>query len=712
MMAGLIVDASATRPHAGRLARALWVVALGLGAGYGVLLLLNRGTHLPGMTLELVQSLPFIVVGGTIGLLVASRRPSNPIGWILLIMATTLALQEALEHYAILSYLTWRRSLPAARWAAWGQVWLLQTFFPILIAVMLMLFPDGHFISSRWRRFALGALVVNAIALISMALTPGALEPACCAIGFPVTNPVGVPFLSGAEESVGAGPNSSIGVIVITVLGVVVMFPAAVASLALRGRRGTADIRGQIGLVLVTIVIAAVLLLFGTAVTFARSGPTAAPIFNVAISLVAIGLPAAIGVAILRHRLFEVDVVIRKTVLYATTAVLLVALFVTVAVVVGRVAGRSQTGAVAAALAIGLCFQPATRLARRIADRVVYGKRATPFEVLAEFSERVAGTHAEEDVLPRMARVLGEAVGARRSEVWLHVGRDLRVAASWPTDTLISDAIPVSGDELPAIGGAGYSVAVRDGVQLLGALAVTKAPNDPITPSESRLISYLASQAGLVVRNVRLIEELRASRQRLVRAQDEERRRLERNIHDGAQQQLVALAVKLRLLQQLSGRDPAKAEELAGALQGDAQVALEDLRDLARGVYPPLLADQGLQAALSAQAGRSSIPVTVDADGVGRYPRDIEAAVYFCCLEAMQNAAKHAGGSAATVRLTPGGSELAFEVADSGPGFDSSSSSFGTGLQGMIDRLDAIGGKLEVHSSPGEGTRIVGRIAI
>jgi signal transduction histidine kinase len=210
-----------------------------------------------------------------------------------------------------------------------------------------------------------------------------------------------------------------------------------------------------------------------------------------------------------------------------------------------------------------------------------------------------------------MARVFGEAVGARQSAVWLHIGRDLRVAASWPPGAATSESVAVVGDELPDLGGADYAVPVRDNTQLLGALAVTKAPNDPITPTESKLISHLASQAGLVLRNVRLIEELRASRQRLVRAQDEERRRLERNIHDGAQQQLVALALKLRLLQQLSERDPAKARDLAGALQGEAQTALEDLRALARGIYPPLLADQGLQAALSAQAGRSLIQVTV-----------------------------------------------------------------------------------------------------
>jgi hypothetical protein len=362
----VVVEGSAERrTRTRRLAWVLWAFGLGFGALYGSLLLLNRGTPLPGATLELIQSTPFVVVGGTIGLLVASRRPSNPIGWILLSMALVVAAQQALEQYAILSYLTRPHPLPAAAWAAWGQVWLLQTFFPVLIAGMLMLFPDGRFLSRRWRVLATAGLVVNGVALVLMAVTPGLIEPACCAINFPVSNPAGLPFLSGAAEGDSGGPSSSIGAIAITILGVVVMLPAAIASLAIRRQRGSVEVRNQIGLVLVTIAVAAILLLAAVVVAVTASGPSATPIFNVAISLVAIGLPVAIGTAILRHRLFDVDVVIRKTVLYATTAILLVALFVVVAVLVGRLAGRSQAGAIVAALVIGLSFQPATRVARK-----------------------------------------------------------------------------------------------------------------------------------------------------------------------------------------------------------------------------------------------------------------------------------------------------------------------------------------------------------
>jgi signal transduction histidine kinase len=236
--------------------------------------------------------------------------------------------------------------------------------------------------------------------------------------------------------------------------------------------------------------------------------------------------------------------------------------------------------------------------------------------------------------------------------------------------------------------------------------------NDPMNPAKRKLVEDLASQAGLVLRNVRLIEELRASRQRLVAAQDKERRKIERNIHDGAQQQLVALAVKQRLAASMIGRDEERARAILEELQSETNQALEDLRNLARGVYPPLLADQGLASALEAQARKSAVPVDVIADGVGRFPQEIEAAVYFSCLEALQNVAKYARASGAVIRLTDVGGELRFEVEDDGVGFDTSSTGYGTGLQGMADRLDALGGRIDVSSARGSGTTITGAVPV
>jgi signal transduction histidine kinase len=226
------------------------------------------------------------------------------------------------------------------------------------------------------------------------------------------------------------------------------------------------------------------------------------------------------------------------------------------------------------------------------------------------------------------------------------------------------------------------------------------------------LVSGLASQAGLALRNVRLVQDLRDSRRRIVAAQDERAKRLERDIHDGAQQQIVALAVKLRLTDAMMDRDTAAAHDLLRQLQTEANDALENLRDLARGIYPPLLADKGLTAALEGQARKSPLPITLDADAVGRYTPEIEAAVYFCSLEALNNVVKYAAASRVEVLLVQSDGHLTFEIRDDGAGFDTATAVRGTGLQGMADRVEAIGGSLSVASEPGRGTTVSGRVPV
>ena len=427
--------------------------------------------------------------------------------------------------------------------------------------------------------------------------------------------------------------------------------------------------------------------------------------------ILALGIPAACAVAILKYRLYDLDVVVRKTVVFGCLAVFITVVYAAIVGVVGALIGSRSNAlaSFAAAAVLAVAFAPARDRARRLADRLVYGARATPYEVLTEFSSRMATTYSDTDVLDRMAEIVGTAVGATTARVWLRLGGEVRTEASWPDGLEPPSALPLIGDGLPEFPDQS-AFEVRHKGELLGALTVDLPASDPMNHAKEKLVADLAAQAGLVLRNVRLIEELRASRHRLVSAQDEERRRLERDIHDGAQQQLVALSVKLGLAESLVERDPAKARELMAALKSESSEALDNLRDLARGIYPPLLAAEGLTRALVAQARKSPLPVVVEADGVGRFDQNVEATVYFCTLEAMQNVAKYAHATRAMVRLMASDGHLTFEVSDDGEGFDPSVMGYGTGLQGMADRLDAIGGILDVASAPTAGTTIIGTL--
>ncbi len=253
----------------------------------------------------------------------------------------------------------------------------------------------------------------------------------------------------------------------------------------------------------------------------------------------------------------------------------------------------------------------------------------------------------------------------------------------------------------------------------VGDISVAKADGQAITDDEERLLEDLASQAALALRNLSLageleerLEELQASRQRIVTAQDQERRRVERDIHDGAQQQLVALAINLGLAKVLVDEDPREAERLLDQLKADARDALETLRDLARGLFPPLLVDRGVAPALRSHIEKMGMDAEVHADSVAttRFDAQVEAAVYFCCREALQNASKHAPGAHVVVMLAVQGGWLGFSVADSGPGFDTSTVIEGSGLRNLADRLEALGGHLETRSAPGQGTTVAGQV--
>ncbi len=430
-------------------------------------------------------------------------------------------------------------------------------------------------------------------------------------------------------------------------------------------------------------------------------------------------IPVALFVGLLRFRLWNIDRVISRTLVYSTLAGFVAAVYVVVVVGIGGAIGASGDNAALLILATGVvavAFEPVKERVQLLANRLVYGPRATPYEVLSAFAERVGETVATEELLTRMARLLAEGTAAVRAEVWLVVAGEARRAASWPEQDGAPSVVPLTGDHLPDVGDITAAVPVLHQGEVLGALTVTKPASESLTPTEEKLLADLAGQAGLVLRNVGLtaqllarLDELKASRQRLVTAQDEERHRLERNIHDGAQQELISIKVRLGLAEQLAKKGQ-PVDQLLRQLNEDTGTAIDNLRALARGIYPPLLASEGLVAALRAQAGRVPVPVEVRAEAIGRFAREVEAAVYFCCLEALQNASKYAGASLIVVTLTRDDGLLRFTIRDDGSGFEADTRGFGSGIQNMIDRVEALDGTLEIRSAPAQGTTVIGCI--
>jgi signal transduction histidine kinase len=434
-------------------------------------------------------------------------------------------------------------------------------------------------------------------------------------------------------------------------------------------------------------------------------------------------LPISMAIAILRYRLYDIDVVINRTVAYGALAIAITLIYAAVVVGVGSVVGRGGQAnfvlSIAATALVAVVFQPIRARAQRLANRLIYGERATPYEVLSRFSERIADTLASDETLGQMARVLAQGTGATRAEVWLRAASTLHCAAAYPETAERPEPVPLPPGELPHIVDADAVVPVSHQGELLGALAVRKRKSESMTPIEEKLLADLARQAGLVLKNVgltadlrRRLEELRASRERLVSAQDAERRRLERNIHDGAQQNLVALKVKLALARHAWRKQPERMEALLDELVADADESLNTVRELARGIYPPLLAEKGLASALEAQGRRAPIPVQVDTNGAGRYRPDLEAAIYFCCLEALQNAAKYSGAGLVQIQISQQNGELVFAVRDDGRGYDAARVKPGSGLQNMIDRVEALGGRLAIESGVGTGTVVTGHIPV
>lgn len=685
------------RAPSARVAWVMWGVAVVAIVGGVVCQMLSPRELTPAFLqsgpLDIVDNLTVLGLP-TIGLLVATRRRENPLGWVFLLAGLGLGFGNGGIAYALYTLQIDPGVLPGGHLTGWIANWC-WTLGIGTLPFLLLLFPNGSLLSRRWRPAAWGAVIA------STALTVSAMVFATSTWSDP---------LAGDDVLFSSGVARLVEPLFLGSLAAVTIFSfVGLASTVLRYRRSRGEERLQMKWFTAAVTFLVVML--------AGAQVSSSYLLDVASPITLISLYAAMAIAILKYRLYEIDVVIKRTVQVAVLAAGITLVYVAIVVAVpALIRGAGDGGGIdplplVAAAVVAVAFDPLRRGAKRVADRLVYGERATPYEVLTAFGARVGETYSTDDVLPRMAQMLAQGTGAISSSVWLRLGSELRREASWPEGVDGRRVLRVTNDTLPAFDGE-HGVGVRHQGKLLGALTVAMPPSEPFDPAKEALVRDLAAHAGLLLRNVALIEDLRASRQRLVAAQDEERRKLERDIHDGVQQQLVALAVQLKLARTLVDRDAEKAGQVLDTLQGVATSTLEDLRDLARGIYPPLLADKGLAAALESQARKAAVPTTVESEDIGRYPRGVESAVYFCTLEALNNVAKYAEASHADVRLAQTNGHLTFTVHDDGRGFDRGATSFGTGLQGMIDRLDAVGGTLSIESEPGTGTTVTGRVPV
>lgn len=418
--------------------------------------------------------------------------------------------------------------------------------------------------------------------------------------------------------------------------------------------------------------------------------------------------------------------VLHRLMLWAGLGAFVVGVYVVVVRGAGAISGQTDSPSlplsVLATAIVAVSFTRVQTTIEHWVSRVSGGAVTAPYDVLSRFSESVPEEGSAEELPAKMARLLAEGTGAEWAQVWVIVSGRLTLAATFPDRVDSVRTTPSLQDEACDATGTGRrALVVTHAGEALGVLRLQERPGLSLSPVEERLFTALTDRAGLMLRLIGVraelqrqrsdlaerAAELKASRERLIETQDAERRRLERDLHDGAQQHLVALTVNLRLAQALAQDSPGRSAQLIGLQADAAAVAIDTLSSLSRGIYPSLLAEQGLVAALRSAVTTSAIPVTITADDTARLPPAVEAAFYFCCMEAVQNAGKHSGASALEVQLTHLRGQARLVIADDGVGFSMlSGHRNGAGLSNMRDRLDAIGGSVTVTSVPGTGTTV------
>ncbi len=618
-----------------------------------------------------------------VGALIAIRQPANRIGSLLLLIGILSSVCLAVSGYALEALVLAPGLLPLGIWGIWTFSWLIWLVL-VAIPLVLLVFPDGRLPSSQWGVVAAVLVLSGALLAGLKMLGPGdiVVPPGTASLG---PNPAGVGILAGAV----AHWFHPVNAVYVGAVG------ACAAAPIWRFRRSRGEERQQLK-VLAYVGVWVIVLFAATYISpLFRIRHAEDVLWSLSFAGLVGGLPAAVAIAVLRYRLYDIDIVINRTLVFAFLALFITAAYVLIVAGVGTLIGSSDRSnlplSIIATALVALAFQPVRDRAQALANRLVRGRRADPTAVLSKLSDLVAESSSIEPLLLRMLQLLVDLTGASGAAVYLNVGGERVMKARWPE----------GGGEL-----TGRAIPIKHQGDTIGDLIVVEPSEFPATPE--RLLTDVAVQAGLLLRNLRLtaeletrIEELAESRLRIVAAQDVERRRLERDIHDGVQQHVVALMSKVQLARNQVRRQSRLSTETLDEVQSDAGRLLDELRELASGIHPVVLTDGGVAAAVRSRADRLPIKVVLDTDPatrIRRYPERVEAAGYFIACEALANVLKHAAASRARVSIISGENGLIIRVADDGKGFDPSTA-VRSGLRGLQDRVDALGGQLEVTSS-------------
>ena len=629
----------------------------------------------PGLLYALIT--PSLVVGGVF---LTMRRPAHAIGQLLIVTGVTaLVLPAIIEALTVAIF----ESFGAQPWM-WAAVWLSRTLVAIgivLAAALVILLPDGRFRYRRERRYVAGASIV--IALPTLVAVSSRLVPTS-AYSFDALGGMRSPLFVEALEPLGR-PLASLDELA------PIVFLGAIALLFLRYRAAPEREQKQIRWVLLAgclagILATAPLILAGLGL-IPRAGSAELSVLS---TLTIFLVPASVVVAVMDPPWIDVDIVIRRSVVYGALSLAILLVYIAVAAAVGLAAGTrlglSVEVAVVLTVVIAILFQPARRRLQAVADRWVFGSRPTRYEAVADFGQTIEHVAEPGELLNRLVETVRKA---------------LRL--SWVTVRLDDGAVAMAGS---VTGGPVLRVPLGTGDERVGEIACGPRIEGRLDDDDVQLVRTLAGQLALAVRNARLAA-------RIVEAGEGERRRIERNIHDGAQQELVAIVAKLAMVRSAAERGSLQPDAIDD-LRLDAQRILSDLRELSQGIHPSVLSDGGIVEAVEDRCARVPLAVTLEAsEGLRarRFGDNVEGAAYFFVTESLANVLKHANATHAKISLACDDGRLRLGVADDGRGFDPDAAANG-GLAGLRDRFRALGGTVTIVSRPGQGTRITASLPV